>query len=431
MKIRQIASVASAAALSLACTTFSWAESPLSIDQAVNLALKHNASVLAAHSEVSAARAAIGVAKSAQYPDLMGQSVYTHITDVPSFSFGGQTIALAAEDEVLSTVTLRQSIYTGGRISGGISQAEALYDLSVGNLGTTQIQVALQVRQAYFAVLLNQALVQSASDTLAAAERQLTDAQSRYEAGTSPKYDVLRAQTQVSQAQQTLLQAQNNVEISSIALNRVLGMALEVRYTLSDTTRIPDNSVGVEEMVKSAEKQRPEVLAARAYLAAAEQGIKIARSGGYPQLGVSLSYQDVTKPTTSLIPGYTLMASVSEEIFDGGRVRSSVRQAKASRELASIQLEDTIRMVEQDTRQAYLNLQTATKTQETAKATLAQAQEAYEVAVVRYEAGVGTATETADALAALTGAKTNLDNAKYGVSTAYATLQRTLGRTTY
>jgi TolC family type I secretion outer membrane protein len=405
---------------------------PLSIDQAVKMALRDNAAVREAHDEVAAARAQIGESRSQSFPELIGESAYTHLTNVPVFNLGpGETIALAAHDDVISTITLRQSVYTGGRITGNISRAEALYDAAVGSLGVTQNEVGLQTRQAYYAVLLDQALVRSAEATLTAAQKQLTDATSRYDAGTSARYDVLRAKTQVSQAQQTLVEAQNQVEIAEVALNRILGVSLERRYTLSDPAQPAAEKDEISTLIETAVRQRAEILSAHARVAAAELGIKIARSGRYPQVDVSASYQDITVETPSLVPGYAIMATVSEEIFDGGRIHSSIQEAKSRRDEAKVQLDDTIRMVEQETRQSFLNLETARKTEETAKDTLAQAQEAFDVATVRYQAGVGTATEIADALASLTSARTNLDNAQYGYSVAYATLQRALGKTTY
>jgi outer membrane protein TolC len=125
------------------------------------------------------------------------------------------------------------------------------------------------------------------------------------------------------------------------------------------------------------------------------------------------------------------MATASMEIFDGGRAHSDLAEAKSLKDEAGASFQDTSRGVEQDVRQAYLNLQAAGQTIETARARLAQAQEAYDVATVRYQAGVGTATEVADSLAALTASRTNLDRATFNHSTAYARLQRALGNIEY
>ncbi|HET6456833.1 MAG TPA: TolC family protein, partial [Armatimonadota bacterium] len=335
------------------------------------------------------------------------------------------------KDNTVLTIVTRQSIYTGGRISSQISRAEAMYDVSVARLGVTEAQVALQTREAYYGVLLAQSLVKSAGQSLTSARDQLKTATDRFEVGTAARFDVLRAQTQVSEAEQTLTEARNQVQISQVALDRVLGLPLDKPLALAEPAAAPQLSEDVAALIQTADKQRGELLAARAQVAAAESGIRLARSQRLPQLGLSANYQNLAIETPAQTNGWTLMVTASMEIFDGGRARSDIAEAKALKNEASANLQDASRGVEQDVRQAYLNLQTARQTIDTAKARLAQAQEAYDVATVRYQAGVGTATEVADALSALTAARTNLDRATFNYSTAYARLQRALGNIEY
>jgi len=412
--------------------------SPLTIDQAVQTALTNNLTVRTAREEVSAARARIGAAKSGLFPEIQAQEQYTHLSNVPTVTIPSlgpgippQEFTFSVKDNTVLTIVTRQSIYTGGRISSQISRAEAMYDVSVARLGVTEAQVALQTREAYYGVLLAQSLVKSAGQSLTSARDQLKTATDRFEVGTAARFDVLRAQTQVSEAEQTLTEARNQVQISQVALDRVLGLPLDKPLALAEPAAAPQLSEDVAALIQTADKQRGELLAARAQVAAAESGIRLARSQRLPQLGLSANYQNLAIETPAQTNGWTLMVTASMEIFDGGRARSDIAEAKALKNEASANLQDASRGVEQDVRQAYLNLQTARQTIDTAKARLAQAQEAYDVATVRYQAGVGTATEVADALSALTAARTNLDRATFNYSTAYARLQRALGNIEY
>jgi outer membrane protein TolC len=132
-----------------------------------------------------------------------------------------------------------------------------------------------------------------------------------------------------------------------------------------------------------------------------------------------------------LSSGLTFSAIASLPIYEGGWISSNVSQAKSARDEARSNLEETLLEVEQVVRQQHLDLQTARRTISTAESRLAQAQEAYDISGVRYEAGVGTAVEVADALSTLAAARTNLDQARFNYNIAYARLQGALGLITF
>jgi outer membrane protein len=438
-----ISRIAILSAVSLACLltcvpSLSAQDAPpasaLTIDEAVQTALSRNASVRVARDEVEAARARIAAAESGRLPSIQGTVGYQHVGSpstitIPSAdpAIPSRAVTVGAKDSVVTAVSARQAVYTGGRVSAQITGAQTRFDAALGQLGTTEEQVALQTRESYYNVLLSESLVRSAEQSLAAAKSQLDTAQAKYEAGTAARFDILRAQTQVSEAEQSTVQARNQVVVSQVALNRMLGAPLDTAYVLAEPTSppLPDQALPV--LIDIARRQRSELLTSRARLAAAEAGIRAAESERLPQISASASYQASSADNPIQPTGLTFGVLASMEVFDGGRIRADIREAKALRNEARVNLEDTSQAVEQDVRRAYADLQTARQTLDTAKARLAQAQEAYDVAAVRYEAGVSTATELADALAALTAARTSLDNTRFGYDISYARLQRALG----
>ena len=414
------------------------APSSLTIEEAVQAALTRNPSIRAAREQVAAAGARVKGARADALPQVGLSVEYRRITSPPSFEIPPlvpgdppREIAVSPEDNTVGILAARQAVYTGGRIPAQTSRAEALLDVAVGRLGAAEAQVALQAREAYYGLLLSQGLVQSAEKSLAAAREQFASATAKFEAGTAARFDVLRAQTQVSEAEQTLVETRNQVGISRVALNRVLGLPLDQDIALSEPGLAPLPEENLASLVEMAGRERSELLAARAQLAAAEAGIRLAESARLPEIGVEADYQAVAEVTPVQTSGWTFMARASIEIFDGGRTRANIVEARSLREETRANLEDALQGVEQEVREAYLNLESARPTIETAKTRLAQAEEAYEVATVRYEAGAGTAVELADALAALTAARANLDRAIFNYNAAYARLQRALGRATY
>lgn len=402
----------------------------LTVADAIRTAVSGNPLLDAARRRALAARADIGSARADLFPQVDVQAQYTHESAPASIQIPGtpQTITVGVSDSTVTSINARQYIYTGGRLPALISQAEALYDAAVAQLGSAEADTALQVRQAFYNVLLAQANVTAQERNLSAAQSQLRDANTRFEAGVSARFDVLRAETQVSQAEQSLLEARNSVETAFVALNRAMGVPQSRRWTIVDPGLAPLPAEPLPDLVAAARRGRGEVLAARAQAAAQEAGINIARAEGLPTLSIAASYNIVSTQNPFQNSGWIISATAALNLFNGGRTRADVSAAQARTEEARANLEDVTQGVEQDVRQSYLNLVTSQRTMDTAETTLRQAEEAYDVATVRYQAGVGTATELADALAQLAQARANLNQARYNYNIVWARLQRALGR---
>ncbi len=227
------------------------------------------------------------------------------------------------------------------------------------------------------------------------------------------------------------MEALNQAKVTEVTLNRLLGVPLEQPQRLIEPGLSAFPEEDLTALIDTAFRERAELLSARAQLAASEAGIKLAKSGRRPSFGILADYQTVLKETPVETTGVTFMATVGLEILDGGRISAEISEAQALRDEAQANLEESLRAVEQEVRQEYLNLKTAQQTLSTAQTRLAQAEEAHEVARVRYEAGVGTAVEVADALATLAAARTNRDRSRFNYNIAHAKLQRALGRAMY
>ena len=410
----------------------------LTIGDAVQKAVSRNLTVQAARERVDQARAGIGIAQSGRLPSLELQAQYNRIPgggtfDLPSPAPGvpAQTVTIASAENTTATIQARQAIYTGGRVSAEVARANALYDVALGDLAATQAQTALQTRESYYNSLLAQSLIASQEQNLAAANQQLGVAQAKFEVGTAAQFDVLRAQTTVSEAEQSLDEARNQARSAIFNLNRLIAVPIAQDEQLVPPPAAPFPSQEIDALVDTALKQRGEILAARAQVAASDAGIRSARSERLPQIAVAAGYQFVSNESPAQSSGLTFAATASLPIYEGGRIKANIRQSESAKNEARSSLEEALLQVEQDVRQQHLDLQTARRTIQTAETRLTQAQAAHEIATVRYEAGVGTAVEVADALATLAAARTNLDQARFNYNIAYARLQRALGLVTF
>lgn len=426
--------------LGLVCIllTPAMAQAPLTIDDAVRRSVARNLTVQAARERIDQAHARIGIVRSGRLPSLELRAEYDRVPGgapfvIPSLGPGvpAQTVSISPTENTITSIQARQAIYSGGMLSARMSQASALYDVALGGLAATEAQTALQTRETYYNALLAQSLIASQEQNLSAAKQHLGVAQDKFEVGTAAHFDVLRAQTTVSEAEQSLEEARNQARSAILNLNRLIASPIAADQQLVQPPMLPFPADDVDAMVKKALDQRGEVLAARAQFAAQEAAIEVARSERRPQIAVTAGYQKVNRESPVLSSGLTFTATANLPIYEGGRIKSNISQAKSARDEARSNLEETLLEVEQDVRQQYLDLQTSRQTITTAGTRLAQAQEADQIATVRYEAGVGTAVEVADALATLAAARTNLDRARFNYNTAYSRLQRALGLVTF
>ena len=186
--------------------------------------------------------------------------------------------------------------------------------------------------------------------------------------------------------------------------------------------------------LKEALATRPEVLEADAQIAAARRGIQYARRSLLPGLSLSLGYYNVRNSTgTARIDEPEAGVGISLPLFDGGLARAREQQARADIATATTNKRQAIDQVTLDVQQAYLNLVQARDQVAVANQALAQARTGFQLARVRYNAGVARAgispqLEVSDAQAALTQAESNQVNAIYDYNQSRAQLDRAIGR---
>ena len=319
----------------------------------------------------------------------------------------------------------------------------------------------LQAKTIFYTLLRARHQVQVAEAGLKSAKEQEALARKLFEGGIGQKIDVLRAATNVANAQQELTRASNAADIARANFNDLLGRPLDTAVEASDVAgvtvgedvapasapvgtpsaqggdlyTVPPGDVDkidVEESIKAAQGQRGEVRQAEANVRAAELGVKLARAGNEPTLAFSATGSYF--PTTSLQAPrdrtVALTAAVTFPIFDGGLTRSRVNEARSRTQNAQSTLNTSRTDVALQVRTAYLNLITAARQIESANAALRQAVAARQLAQVRYEGQVGLFLEVTDAQTALVRAQSAQVDAVYSYLTARAAFENALGANT-
>lgn len=417
------------------------APSPLSMKEAVALALEHSPIVRIAEENYNRATGAVTEAKGGARPSLAISGSYIRNDRAMEADFGGDIPGMEGGGKIvtqpLSTrqarATLSQPIDISGLLGASVSAADCGKVAASAGLQAARQDVALGVRSAYLRVLQAREQQTVSQDSVARLKEYLRLAQVRFDAGSAPKYDVIRAQTELVNAEQGLIASQNGVRLAEAQLASVLGMRLPPDPQLAAPSTGDRDLPPMEDVMTRALTARPEAVADKAAELAAGRGILIARRGLKPGMRVdgNVNWNGTTTQFNNRQFSADLMLSVSVPVFDSGVTRGRVEQARAaagSAKAASAQTQLTIRL---EVEQAYASIENARKRLDSARAVLAQAEEGMRLARVRYESGVSTPIEVTDAQLALTEAQTNLVNARHDLLLACASLARAAADDSY
>ncbi len=416
--------------LTVALTGAQTDQAPLTLEEAIRIALRSNRSFQIAERTLQKARERVAEARGAGSLQIQSNTTYTRFDRVATARFGPQEVRLSSIESRVLLLTLTQPIDISGVIRSAVRAATLGYELSLLEYERARNDLILQVTNAYQNVARADAFVRVAEEALKNAQERLRITRTQVDTGVASRFDLLRAETQVAQSEQALLNARNQAEIARATLNNLLGRDLNTPVQVAPPESLPAfEEVELERLIQQAYQNRPEVRAAERNLQLAQVNIQNARRGNLPTLALNGQW-NFNLTTTVFNPRrqvFTATAVLSFPVFDGGITHARVAQAREDWQIAEISLQQVKEGVALEVRTAYLNLKDALQRLEVARKGLEQATEALRLARIRYEAGVSPQLEISDAELAYTQAQTNLVNAQFDYLNAYAALQRAIG----
>lgn len=402
----------------------------LTLDEAIQIALRNNRAVQISARTLDKSRSAVREATGAALPQIQGTATYVRFDRVATARFGLQPIRLGNIENRTARITLTQVIDINGLIQIAIRAASTALTISELDYERTRNDTILQVTQAYQGVARADEFVRVAEEALKNAQERLRLIRAQVDAGVAAQFDLLRAETAVAQAEQALLNTRNQRELAVAALNNLLGRDLNTPVQVVKPTALPPlQEAALDTLTQQAYANRPEILAAERGVQLAQLNIRNAQRGNLPSLILTgqADFNLNTSPFNPRRESYTGTVVLSVPIWDSGITRARVTQARDDVEIAQLRLQQAKEGVALEVRQAYLNLQDAQKRLAVAQKGLEQATEALRLARVRFEAGVSPQLEISDAELAFTQAQTNFVNAQFDYLDAYAALQRAIG----
>ena len=329
-----------------------------------------------------------------------------------------------------NSITASLPIFTGGELQGQIGQAKANYRSMLSAEEQAYNEMKETATTGYFNMLNAtnmKALRQESVDRLQA---HLDNVIAQYNVGIVARADVLRSEVELANAQQNYITASNQYDVAEATLNNIIGTPLGTTLLLKDRLQYEPYENDMAYCLAYSEQHRPELKQAEYAVDSAEAALVVARSGHMPKVYANASNN--WGGNGSDWPGdddenWSVGVTASMNVFDSGVTWSKIHAAQenlAKAKESQRQIKDN---VELEVRTDYLNLREAEKRITTTQVAVASAEEDYHIAVVRYQAGVGTNIDVMDAQEALTQAKTNYYQALYNYNTSKAALNTSMG----
>jgi outer membrane protein TolC len=408
---------------------------PLSLSEAVNVALQNNGDILKAKHNLEAQYGVVIQTRAIAIPHLNANGNYQYTDEVETFPAPGFN---AINHTWAANIQLVQTIYQGGQVLSSLRTARLTKDQAMLDYETVVADSLLAVRVAYYDVLAaaEQVVVNEASVTLLT--RQLDDQQRRFEAGTVPRFNVLQAEVALANERPALIQARNAYRIAKNNLVNVLGKNVprniweDIPLQLTDKLDSDPYKIELPSAIGQALATRSELLSLRKQELLRKEGITSATSTYKPTVQLFGGYGARNAEFITDDPGYTIKgasagAQVTWSIFDGLSTKGKADQAKALYEGAKVDIDNEGRRIELEVRTDYSNFIEATETLESQKKVQEEAVESLRLAKARADAGTGTQLDVLSAQTSLTQARSTEVQALHDYDVARARLERAIG----
>ena len=329
---------------------------PLTLSQAIDLALKQNRDLKLAQLAVTDSEHKKQIARSDYYPHIKNSSAILHVTDlagvdIPAGAFGNHpsTGAIPGTNLFLDQGALTS--YTSGT---GLEQPftqmfkirqsnrAATADINTAKVQVDQAQdeIALKVRQLYYGILIAQLKQQAAEEEVAASQVKLQESLDDVEKGKALEVVALESRASALDAKQAALTQRLQIHDLTVTLNDLLGMPLETQVTLDAATSAASMPVpSREECIRIAQEHSPEIRAAEQGVVKARAGLAAAKDAYIPDI-TGLARYSYQSGVPLLVHNFgTFGVSFTYDLFDGGRRIAAIKDSRTLLSEAELNLE--------------------------------------------------------------------------------------------
>jgi outer membrane protein len=416
----------------------------LTLEKALTMALEQNRDLIIAGKDRDKAAAQVVEARSGALPQLSFTGTYVR-------NIKKSVMFIPANTPVLNPTNTTQTLVIGSDhvFQSGIQLTQPLFDWKVGvaldiastyrefseeGVEATRQAVVLAVKKAFYGVMLAQRLVAANREGLDVVRQNYENVRSQYTHGAVAEFDLLRAEVEVANTEPLMTSAENNLALAKNALKNLLALPLGRDIAIGgEFTYEGISAPALEDARENAVKTNPLIRQLALQEEMYDKNISVEKSGYFPSLSLTGSYQWLTQDNTLQFRNYNwantlnLGLQLSIPIFNGFRTQARLEQAEIEKEkvrYTRLRAEEGLKIQIQS---GELNMAEAKKRMLGQNKNVEEAQKAVRIAQTRFKSGMGTQLELLDTQVAMTRAQTNYAVSLYDYLVAKAEWEQAVG----
>jgi outer membrane protein TolC len=385
------------------------AQPPMSLKDAVHLALGKNKSVVASTAARSAAESRIAEARSGLLPKVTYSESWTRSNNpvfvfsslLTEHQFGEQNFQIGSLNRpdflnnFQSLVTADQTLYDAGQTRHAVRSAELTKDAASEQGRRTQMEVIASVIRAYYDTLLSEEQLRATTQAVRSAEADLDRAQAVRSAGMSTDVDVLSIRVHMAGVHELQIRRTADFDVARAALNDALGLPLDEPHTLSTPLAPLNLPPGLlADYERHALADRPEARLLKLATGMAENQAATARSSLLPQVGIHAVFE-ADRQSFYDRGGANWLVSIGLRwnLFNGFGDKARIEESQFALHRSEAEQEHAGSAIRLQVRRSYADLRAAQQRIEVAQASVAEADESLRITQNRYQGGLSNVTD--------------------------------------
>jgi len=367
------------------------AEIPLSLDEAITIALRANRDVLMKTEDVEKARVRIAEAQAALRPGVNAAAGWSRTAELYTKDIGTWSWQ----------VGVSQLLYSGGKVVNALRASEYTFTATEAALDVAKQNLILNVKKNFYAVVLADELLAVNKGILDNTREHLDLALVRYKNGQASESDVLNLRASLSSVRQAYEASWNQHQQATAVLQNQLFLDKDAVVRARGPLIYEPREIAYDRAFLEAMKSRPEIRQLDAQVQAAQSGVEAAKAGNRPTVAASWDYYNSSRlagGTQKNRNDYNVAGvTVSWPVFDGWLTRSRVRQALIDVKESQLLKEKTAADIALELKTAYLALQSALAQMQSMEDQITLYKDTLAVVDEKYRAGIASRLDQHDA----------------------------------
>lgn len=405
----------------------------MSLKDAVSISLEKSDEVGLANTKVATKGYELQTVKNNQYPDFKIAAQYLRLTNASitqkNSSGSGNSEIPNVNQLMFGQANMNLPVFAGFKLKNNVVVSSNLYEAEKANATHTQEEIAMRVISYYAQLYKSQKTVELLKENLKSGNQRVTDFKAMEENGIIARNDLLKSQLQVSTIQLSLDDAEKNVRMINYYLVQLLKLSPETIIEVSPDNiekNLFENTLYTE---NEALENRKDLEAIHFLEKASESGIKVARSGYFPTIGlvagyVALDLHNFVTVANALDFGVGINYNLSSVFKNGKEVKAAKSRAMETQKQAAI-LTDNIKAQIVSANEEY---QLSLKQEKVYDESVIQANENYRIVKDKFDNGLSDTNDLLEADVQQLGSQINQATAKANVALQYYELLNTSGQ---